>query len=313
MRIQRLIGLLCVLADVEKITVQQLADRFEVSKRTIFRDLDTLNLAGIPIISYPGIGGGVSIIEGYKIDKKILSTDDTIKIFTALKGLKSIENDNSYNSLIAKLIPKQEKEIFSHSEYVINFSSWFDDSVIHEKAIILHKAICNRQCVSLVYVSKKSREKRIVEPYKLIFKQSDWYLYAFCRNRNDFRLFKLRRIISYELLEDFFDQQQISDICLEKDYAKDLFSRQYKKGFIKVVLEYDLKDEFEITQKIDASFFQEISNQTNAGQICFYTSCLPSVSNLVFEMLDKVRVISPPELYNDIICRLKNVNRFYKG
>ncbi|OZV23148.1 helix-turn-helix transcriptional regulator [Streptococcus sobrinus] len=313
MRIQRLIGLLCVLADVEKITVQQLADRFEVSKRTIFRDLDTLNLAGIPIISYPGIGGGVSIIEGYKIDKKILSTDDTRKIFTALKGLKSIENDNSYNSLIAKLIPKQGKEIFLYSEYIINFSSWFDDSVIHEKAIILHKAICNRQCVSLEYVSKKSREKRIVEPYKLIFKQSDWYLYAFCRNRNDFRLFKLKRIISYELLENFFEQQQISDICFEKNYAKDLFSKQYKKGFIKVVLEYDLKDEFEITQKIDASFFQEISNQTDTGQICFYTSSLPSVSNLVFEMLDKVRVISPPELYNDIICRLKNANRFYKG
>lgn len=313
MRIQRLIGLLCVLADVEKITVRQLADRFEVSKRTIFRDLDTLNLAGIPIISYPGIGGGVSIIEGYKIDKKILSTDDTRKIFTALKGLKSIENDNSYNSLIAKLIPKQEKEIFLYSEYIINFSSWFDDSVIHEKAIILHKAICNRQCVSLEYVSKKSREKRIVEPYKLIFKQSDWYLYAFCRNRNDFRLFKLKRIISYELLENFFEQQQISDICFEKNYAKDLFSKQYKKGFIKVVLEYDLKDEFEITQKIDASFFQEISNQTDTGQICFYTSSLPSVSNLVFEMLDKVRVISPPELYNDIICRLKNANRFYKG
>lgn len=313
MRIQRLIGLLCVLADVEKITVQQLADRFEVSKRTIFRDLDTLNLAGIPIISYPGIGGGVSIIEGYKIDKKILSTDDTRKIFTALKGLKSIENDNSYNSLIAKLIPKQEKEIFLYSEYIINFSSWFDDSVIHEKAIILHKAICNRQCVSLEYVSKKSREKRIVEPYKLIFKQSDWYLYAFCRNRNDFRLFKLKRIISYELLENFFEQQQISDICFEKNYAKDLFSKQYKKGFIKVVLEYDLKDEFEITQKIDASFFQEISNQTDTGQICFYASSLPSVSNLVFEMLDKVRVISPPELYNDIICRLKNANRFYKG
>lgn len=114
-------------------------------------------------------------------------------------------------------------------------------------------------------------------------------------------------------MENFFEQQQISDICFEKNYAKDLFSKQYKKGFIKVVLEYDLKDEFEITQKIDASFFQEISNQTDTGQICFYTSSLSSVSNLVFEMLDKVRVISPPELYNDIICRLKNANRFYKG
>ena len=116
MRIQRLIGLLCVLADVDKITVQELADRFEVSKRTIFRDLDTLNLAGIPIISYPGIGGGISVIEGYKIDKKILSTDDTRKIFTALKGLKSIDNDISVNSLIAKLLPEEEADIFSQSE-----------------------------------------------------------------------------------------------------------------------------------------------------------------------------------------------------
>ena len=152
MRIQRLIGLLCVLADVDKITVQELADRFEVSKRTIFRDLDTLNLAGIPIISYPGIGGGISVIEGYKIDKKILSTDDTRKIFTALKGLKSIDNDISVNSLIAKLIPEKETDIFSQSEYVINFSAWFEDSIIHEKAIALHKAICNSHCVLLDYV-----------------------------------------------------------------------------------------------------------------------------------------------------------------
>lgn len=124
MRIHRLIGLLCVLADVDKITVQELADRFEVSKRTIFRDLDTLNLVGIPIVSYSGVGGGVSVIEGYKIDKKILSTDDTRKIFTALNGLKSIDNDDSVNSLMAKLIPEQEDHVFSQSEYVINLSSW---------------------------------------------------------------------------------------------------------------------------------------------------------------------------------------------
>ena len=116
MRIQRLIGLLCVLAEVDKITVQELADKFEVSKRTIFRDLDTLNCAGIPIVSYPGVGGGISVIEGYKIDKKILSTDDTQKIFTALNGLKSIDSDNSVNSLIAKLIIDNIHSIFSKSQ-----------------------------------------------------------------------------------------------------------------------------------------------------------------------------------------------------
>lgn len=78
-------------------------------------------------------------------------------------------------------------------------------------------------------------------------------------------------------------------------------------------MEYDKKDEFEITQKIDASFFQEINSQTDTGLICFYTSSLSSVSNLIFGVLDKVRVVSPPELYNDIKCRLKIAHGFYKG
>ena len=114
-------------------------------------------------------------------------------------------------------------------------------------------------------------------------------------------------------MEDIFEQRQIGNIQLEKDYAKNLFSKRNKKGSIKVVLEYDKKDEFEITQKIDASFFQEIGSQTDTGLICFYTSNLSSVSNLVFGMLDKVRVVSPPELYNDIKCRLKIAHGFYKG
>ena len=133
MKIERLLGLLCILVSTDKITVQELANRFEVSKRTIFRDLETLNCAGIPIVSYPGIGGGVAIVESYKVDKKVLSTDDTKKIFTALNGLKSIDGDTSVTNLIAKLVPEKETAIFSQSDYVIDLSSWFRDSIVHEK------------------------------------------------------------------------------------------------------------------------------------------------------------------------------------
>lgn len=207
----------------------------------------------------------------------------------------------------------QKGVIFYQKHKLFYTTSWFDDSVIYEKAIALHKAICNSFCVSLEYVSKQSRNKRIIEPHKLIFKQSDWYLYAFCRKRNDFRLFKLRRIISYDILDEIFEQRQISGISFGQDYAKDLFSAQYINGSIKVVLEYNIKDEFELTQKIDASFFQEIKSRTDTAQICFYTSSLSFASNLVFGMVDKVRVISPLELYDDIKCRLENANSFYKG
>ena len=312
MRIQRLIGLLCVLAEVDKITVQELADKFEVSKRTIFRDLDTLNCAGIPIVSYPGVGGGVSVIEGYKIDKKILSTDDTQKIFTALNGLKSIDSDNAVNSLLAKLVPENSEYVFSQSEYVINLSSWFSDSIIHEKAVILHKAIHDNCCVVMEYVSQNSRCKRTVEPYKLIFKQSDWYLYAFCRERNDFRLFKLRRIISQTISKEKFAPREVKSIQFESDYTTTLFSAHPIDGFIEIVLEYDIQNEFALTQRIDASFFREVNKACNTARICFYTPNLSVASNLVFELLDKVRVISPPELYADIKSRLKSINHLYE-
>lgn len=133
MRIQRLLGILCVLANVQKITVQELAERFEVSKRTIFRDLEALNGAGIPIMSYLGTGGGISIVNGYTVDKRVLSTDDTNKLYTALNGLKSIDGDASIKNLIAKLVPGQENTALSQSQYVINLSSWFSDSIIKEK------------------------------------------------------------------------------------------------------------------------------------------------------------------------------------
>ena len=144
MKIDRLLGLLSILANTDKITVQELANRFEVSKRTIFRDLDTLSRAGIPIISYPGIGGGVAIIEGYKLKNQVLSTDDIRNIFTALNGLKSIDNNHSINNLIAKLVPEKENIVFSQSDCVIDLSSWFSDSITHEKAIKLHQAILSK-------------------------------------------------------------------------------------------------------------------------------------------------------------------------
>lgn len=313
MRIQRLLGLLCILANADKITVQELADRLEVSKRTIFRDLDMLNCAGIPIVSYPGIGGGVSIVEGYKVDKKVLSTNDTEKIFTALNALKSIDGDTSITNLIAKLVPEEETDIFSQSRYVINLSSWFSDSITHEKAITLHHAICERSCVRLEYISKSSRLIRIVEPHKLTFKQSHWYIYAFCQKRKDFRLFKLNRIVSLEILKEKFQLRPINNIEFKNDYGASLFSSQNKEGFFEVVLEYDVSKEFELTNNVDASFFEKnIDPQLNYSKIRFYTSDLSRTADFIMEIVDKVRVVSPPELYSEIKRRLDKINTYYE-
>ena len=102
MRIYRLLGLLSVLAEVEHITVQELAVRFEVSRRTILLDIETLNDAGFPVASRSGRGGGVSILKGYRQDKRLLSREDIASLFTALDGLKSLVGDGSVSALLAQ-------------------------------------------------------------------------------------------------------------------------------------------------------------------------------------------------------------------
>lgn len=314
MKTDRLLGLLSILANTDKITAQELANRFEVSKRTIFRDLDTLSRAGIPIFSYSGIGGGVSIMDGYKLKNQVLSTDDIKKIFTALNGLKSVNNDDSIKSLIAKLVPENETAVFSQSDYVIDLSSWFSDSTTHEKAIKLHQAISQQKCVRLEYISKKSRQVRLIEPHKLVFKQSYWYIYAFCQERNDFRLFKLNRIVSLEILETQFQLRQVNNIEFGKNYGENLFSADPKADFIEVVLEYDTYNEFELTDKIDASFFKkEKEINSNKATIHFYTSDLSWTANYIWGFIDKVKILSPPELNFKMKERLEKINTSFKG
>ena len=152
MKISRLLGILNVLVNKDRVTVKELAERFEVSKRTIFRDLDTLNEAGIPIVSYSGIGGGVSVIEGYKYNKSLFSKRDIKDIFTALSGLMSINKNDELINLMAKMVP-EEDGIFSETDYLIDLSSWFQDSITHKKISDIHEAIENHICISMEYIS----------------------------------------------------------------------------------------------------------------------------------------------------------------
>ncbi len=252
-------------------------------------------------------------MEEYKINTNILSFADTEKIYTALNALNSIEKDEAITNLIAKLVPVPEKDIFTKSQYVINLSSWFNDEFTYEKATSLHQAICNQCCVKIEYCSNKGRTVRTVEPHKLVFKCSLWYLYAYCQERKDFRMFRLNRIVSFEIADVKFQKRPTDIIKFDTKYGANLFSKEYRDGYVKVVLEYDQKDEFSLSSKIDASFFHKVEGSSEKSQIQFYTSDLAWTNELVFSMLDKVKVISPLELRDTIRTKLNKINLFYKG
>ena len=195
MRMERLIGIMCVLADAQRTTIGALAERFEVSTRTIARDLDTLGQAGVPLVTFPGAGGGVGVVEGFKVRRDLLSTHDAAALYAALDGLRSVDGDQAVTQLIARLVPGADEnaQATASGPIALDLSSWFADGIAQEKLALLLDAVRERRCARIEYIARSGRSARTVEPARLVYKQSSWYLHAFCREREAIRLSLNRR------------------------------------------------------------------------------------------------------------------------
>lgn len=205
MKIDRLIGILAVLLQQEKTTAPELAKRFEVSRRTINRDIDALCMAGIPLVTEPGKNGGVSIMEGYKIDRTLLSTSDMQAILAGLRSLDSVSGTSRYAQLMERLSAGASNLLAGDTHILIDLSSWYKAS-LSPKIELLHGAILAGRKVAFRYFSPKGETCRSVEPYDLLFQWSSWYLWAWCEGREDFRLFKLGRMTELQP-GDYFEKR----------------------------------------------------------------------------------------------------------
>ena len=183
MKISRLFEIVYILIAKKNVTSEELAKHFEVSVRTIYRDINTLCEAGIPIYSKQGKNGGISIVESYILDKTLLSNKEQNEILIGLQSLGAIKYPEVENivSKISTVFNKQDEKWID-----IDFSNW--GSSEEEKGIfsILKSSILDRKLIEFSYYNSKGEvEKRIVEPMQLIFKGRNWYLYGFCRNKSD--------------------------------------------------------------------------------------------------------------------------------
>ncbi|MFA6856525.1 MAG: YafY family protein [Treponema sp.] len=189
MKVDRLIGIVSLLLQQEKCTIRSLSERFEVSRRTVSRDIQTLCIAGIPVYTASGQNGGVSIMDGYTIDRTLLTKADMQAIFTGLKSLDSICGTKKYQQLMGKLSAAEQPP-----QYIdIDLGSWYKDSLIPKISQIL-TAVESEELLSFTYYAPDRESSRVVEPYSIVFRWTSWYLWGYCTLRNDFRLFKLNRI-----------------------------------------------------------------------------------------------------------------------
>ncbi|MDU1413857.1 MAG: YafY family protein [Clostridium sp.] len=274
MQVNRLFEIIYILLNKNQVTAKEMADYFEVSTRTIYRDIDTLSSAGIPIYMTKGKGGGISLLPNFVLNKAVLTDEEKKEILSSMKAVNSVNlsEDGGVLNKITSLFGESKEDWIE-----VDFSSW--GNAEYEKRIFndLKEAILNKNLVQFQYSSgKRESIDRIVEPLKLCFKGASWYLYGYCKVRDDFRFFKLRRIKNMETLNDKFQRKSPSKIFSnENEYEGELVKLKLKLSKEVAYRVYDEFEKFEVLE--DKGFIAEIDYPkgewifqyiTSFGQYC---------------------------------------------
>lgn len=301
MKIDRLIGILSVLLQEEQVTAPKLAAKFEVSRRTINRDVEDLCKAGIPIVTSQGTGGGISIMDGYRMDRTILSSKDMQVIMAGLRSLDSVSGSQYYGQLMEKIKAGSSEFISGSESLLIDLSSWYKDS-LSPKIEILQDAIELRKTVKFKYYAPSGDSEREVEPYYLIFKWSSWYIYGFCLLREDFRMFKLNRMDKIVQEASFRQGREVPmpDLSNEKVFPGKIMA----KAVFDSSMKWHLIEEFGVdsfTVQSDGSLLFEYEYSDDESLLTWILSCR-----------DKVTVLEPEYIREELYRITSDIAKRYE-
>ncbi len=205
MQIDRLLEIVLILLDKKQVPAKALAERFHVSTRTIYRDMDALTLAGIPVYAVKGKGGGIALMEGYTLDRSLLSQKEQGDILYALESL-SVTQFPEMQATLEK-VSRAFRAKATANWIEVDFSSWDIGPEEQEKFSIFKEALLQKRVIIFDYYNASGTQtSRRLEPLKLTFKSRAWYLFGYCQEKADFRLFRVSRIRSLRLTGDFFDR-----------------------------------------------------------------------------------------------------------
>lgn len=298
MRESRLFRIVYYLLQNGKATAPELAQKFEVSIRTIYRDIDSISSAGIPIYATQGKGGGISILNDYTLDKSLFSEQEQEQMLTALQGMVAATEENS-NELLTKL--SGLFQINSTNWIEVDFSDWAHRTSQQDTFNIIKEAIFQKRVISFCYFSGKgNKEKRNVRPIRLVFKSKSWYLYSFCLLRNDYRFFKLTRIKELEMLSETFTQ----------DFTPTKIEKQIQvENTVAVKLKFDRQAAFRVYDE-----FTDSITEDSQGNL-YVQIDLPDnevLYSYVMSFSDSVEVIEPQSIREQMKKRLQKMQEKYR-
>lgn len=243
MKVDRLVSIIMLLLEKKRVGAQELADLFEVSPRTIYRDIDAINMAGIPVRSTAGVGGGFEIMPEYKVDKKIFSADDLSALLMGLSNLSGIIRCDELVHALAKvksMIPaNQAKDIeLKANQICIDLTPWMGSGNIKPYLETVKTALQEHKLLFFVYMDGHgNRTERTVEPYQLVLKSNHWYFQGYCYNRSDYRLFRLSRMSELKMTQDAFQPRDYQKPVLDFEEILETLQTEIKIRVHKSVLD----------------------------------------------------------------------------
>lgn len=302
MKIERLIGILSILLQKDIVTAPYLAEQFEVSRRTINRDIEELCRAGIPITTRQGANGGISIMENYKMDRTLLTNAEMQDILAGLRSLDSINGTNRYGQLMEKLSVGSSDFMTGNQSVLIDLSSWYKDSLA-PKIEMIRSAIDNSREIEFLYYGPKGESNRIIEPYYLIFRWSSWYVWGWCREREDFRLFKLNRMDRLQLSENVYVKRSVP--------LPDLRNEHIFPGGIQVKALFDANCKWRLVEEFGTACFEEQED----GKLLFHANYTNKEDLLTWLMTfrNQAELLEPENLRKELKETLmKALKRYQK-
>lgn len=303
MKIERLYAITVYLLNHGRTSASELAKYFEVSLRTIQRDIDSLCLAGIPIISAAGAAGGYEISDRFKIDQEFATSDDYSYILTALQGLISATDNQKAKHTLEKIVHVSNP---NDNGIILDFSVLREGDQITLQ--MLQTAVIEKRTVAFKYTNNNNNETRIhsVEPIAVIYRWYAWYLLAYSKTKNDYRTYKLVRMSNLEITDQpFVKKHETADIILKNTDKTD--SRQY----IDVLIKCKEVSKSRVIEYLNGTIIEEFSNGDTLMKLTvvenehFWIGTLLSLS-------DNVEVIAPEEVRKRLLESAEKIISLYQ-
>lgn len=299
-KIDRLIGIITLLLQKDKITAPELAKLYEVSRRTINRDIEDICKAGIPIVTTQGVNGGIAIMENYKIDKTLFNEEDLRSIFIGLSSLDSVSKSQKYRNIISKFATDRDSLLLQNS-IMIDLSSHYKETIALQIEL-LQSCIEKNTKLSFTYHNKNGEKIITVAPYLIIFQWSNWYFLGMDSENNCFKIYKLNRIINMQSNDENFELQEIPTELLQFE--------NYFTDEIQATILFNSSEKYKLIEEYGLNSF--IEQPDGALRFSFNFTNQDYLLSWVLSFGDKAELIEPSNLRPIILDCMKNATKKYE-